>query len=232
MKRMNLLPPELRAREGGRSGSSYMVVGALAVAILAMVAYGAVIRGVRSDESALASLQQETTQAQARAAALSPYAAFSQMKQARANSVRGVAETRFDYERLTRQLARILPTGVSVSHLEVGPGELSEEAAAQGADNPDGAPDAPPRMTLNGCAPTQNAVADTLDRLRALTSADTVTLGSSGNSDGAGGGSGGSDKPYLVSGSGGSSGGCGRVSFDATVTLVPSAGAPSEAAGS
>lgn len=231
MKRMNLLPQELRARESARSGSSYAVVAGLACAILAMLAYGLVISGVRTDEAELAALQEETHQAQSRAAALSPYAAFAAMKQTRARSVRGVAETRFDYERLTRELARILPPRVSVGHLEIGPGSLTEEEAALGADNPDGeAPEGAPRMLLSGCAPNQDTVADTLDRLRALTAASSVTLGSSGSS-GSGSGGGGGDKPYLVSGSGGG-GGCGRVSFDATITLKAPTGASTEEAGS
>jgi Tfp pilus assembly protein PilN len=232
MKRMNLLPPELRPRDSSRAGSSYVLVGVLAFAIVGMLAYGFVIRGVRSDESELASLKEETAQAQARTAALSPYAAFSEMKQTRARSVRSVAETRFDYERLTRELARILPSGVSVSHLEVGPGSLTEQQASQGADNPEAISDeGAPRLVLNGCAPTQDAVADTLDRLRALTGATSVSLGSSGSSGSDTSAGGGNDQPYLVEGAGGGgSGGCGKVSFDATVELEPATAlAPTEA---
>lgn len=222
MRRMNLLPPELRPRDGGRRGSSYMVVGALAAAIIAMVAYGAVIRGVRSGQSDLASFQEETEQAEARAAALSPYAVFAEMKQTRDESVRVVAETRFDYERLTRELARILPEGVSVTHLEVGAGGPSEEEAEADTDSPLPSAGSEPTMTLTGCAPTQDAVADTLDRLRALTSATAVTLGSSGTGGTTAGGSETGDEPYLVSGSGGggSAGSCGKVGFDVAVTLA------------
>lgn len=227
MKRMNLLPPELRPRDGARRGSSYMVVGALGGAILAMLTFGFVIRGVRSDESELASLQEDTKRAQAQVEALSPYAEFSDMKQTRAQSVRSVAETRFDYERLARELARILPKDVSVSHLEVSPGSLSQAEAAKGADTPDASGEAAPTMQVSGCAPTQDDVADTLDRLRALTSASAVALSSSRSA----GGSSSGDKPYLVSGTGGG-GGCGRVSFDVNVTLTPPGAAPVQEAGS
>lgn len=232
MKRMNLLPAELRPRTSARRGASYFVVAALGTAIVAMLAYGFVIRGVRQDETELSALQEETRQAQAQVDALSPYAAFADMKQTRARSVRTVAETRFDYERLARELARILPEGVSVSHLEVAPGALSAEETAKGVDSPDGLAEGDPTMRLNGCAPTQDAVADTLDRLRALSSATGVELGSStSGGDSPSAPSGGGDKPYLVGGSSGG-GGCGAVSFDATVTLAPAASDPVEEAGS
>jgi hypothetical protein len=79
-------------------------------------------------------------------------------------------------------------------------------------------------MTVSGCAPDQDVVADTLDRLRALTGATNVTLGSSSNSAADAQTSSSSRRPYLVSGSG-ANGGCGadgrpRVAFDATVTLT------------
>ena len=59
MKRMNLLPAELRPREGGRSGASYFVIGGLLVSVVAMLAYAIVIGGVHSDEQELASLKNE-----------------------------------------------------------------------------------------------------------------------------------------------------------------------------
>ncbi len=227
MKRMNLLPPELRPREGGRRGSSYLVVGVLCASVIAMLVYSIVIGGVHSDESELASLKDETAQANARADTLRPYGDFAEMKNQRERSVRAVADLRFNYERLTRELARILPAGVWIGHLEVAPAPPEQEVIDAGADSVEGAPEAPPAMTVSGCAPSQDVVADTLDRLRALTGATNVTLGSSSHS-GVDAQSSSSRKPYLVGGSG-ANGGCGtagrpRVAFDATVTLTaPSA---------
>jgi Tfp pilus assembly protein PilN len=222
MKRMNLLPPELRPREGARRGISYLVVGALFASVVAMLVYGIVIGGVRSDETELASLKDETTQANARTEALRPYGDFAEMKDQRARSIRTVADTRFNYERLTRELARVLPAGVWVGHLEVAPAPLEQEVVAAGADPVEGTQTPPPAMTVSGCAPSQDVVADTLDNLRALTGATDVALGSSTHSSAEGQPS--SSKPHLVSGPG-VNGGCGdagrpRVAFDATVTLT------------
>lgn len=226
MKRMNLLPPELRPREGGRRGTAYAVVGALFASVVAMLIYGIVLGGVRSDETELASLKQETSQAQARAAALSPYGEFANMKDQRESSIRTVADTRFNYERLTREVARILPSGVWISQVEVAPAPPEEDIVQAGADSTEGSLTPPPAMTISGCAPNQDVVADTLDRLRALTGATNVELGSSSRAENSS--SAASRRPTLVSGGGGA--GCdvasGHVSFDATVTLT--APGPSE----
>jgi hypothetical protein len=228
MKRMNLLPPELRPREGGRRGSSYLVVGALFASVVAMLAYAIVIGGVRSDETELESLKHETEQANARTDALRPYGDFAAMKDQRERSIRTVADTRFNYERLTRELARVLPAGVFVGHLEVAPAPPEQDVIAAGADPVSGAQATPPAMMVSGCAPGQEVVADTLDRLRALTGATNVELGSSRNPDSTATSSN-SQGPRLVSG-GGANDGCelGEIAFDATVTLTAPTGAVAE----
>ena len=169
MKRMNLLPPELRPRDGNARGSAYIVVGVLAACMVGLLAYGLVITGVRSDENELASMKADTQDAQARVDALSPYRDFAQMKDQREQSVRMVADSRFDYERLTREIMRILPAGVWIGHLEVAPAEPTTDVVEAGADSAvaDGAV-LPPAMKVSGCAPSQDTVADTLDHLRAL----------------------------------------------------------------
>ncbi len=227
MKRMNLLPAELRPREGGRRGSSYAVIGALFASVLAMLVYGIVLGGVRSDETELASLKDETRQAQARADALSPYGEFANMKDQREHSILAVADTRFNYERLTREVARILPSGVWIGHVEVAPAPAEEEIVEAGADSVQGSQASPPAMTVSGCAPSQDVVADTLDRLRALTGATNVELGSSRHATTSADGT--SRKPTLVSGAGATAGcdeGSGRGAFDAPVHLnAPPGGA-------
>jgi Tfp pilus assembly protein PilN len=221
MKRLNLLPPELRPREGGRRGAAYAVVGALFAAVVAMLVYGIVLGGVRSDETELASLKDETRQAQARADALSPYGEFANMKNQRERSIRTVADTRFNYERLTREVTRILPSGVWIAHVEVAPAPPEEEVVDAGVDSVQGTLVPPPAMMISGCAPNQDVVADTLDRLRALTGATNVELGSSSRAQNSSTST--TRRPTLVSG-GGSKEGCpegsSHVSFDATVTLT------------
>ena len=219
MRRMNLLPAELRPRDGSRPGSAYIVVGVLAASVLGVGAYGFALSGVRADENELASLKEESARAKERANALAPYGEFAAMKTNRERSVQAVADTRFDYERLTRELTRILPQGVSVGHLEVAPAPPTEEVVSAGADSVAAqTTDIPPALNVSGCAPGQDAVADTLDRLHALTGATDVSLGASGEP-----GAGSSRSSSRVANS--ACGGGGRVAFDATVVLTaPAAG--------
>jgi Tfp pilus assembly protein PilN len=221
MKRLNLLPAELRPRGGNVRHSTYAVLGGLLAATLAMTLYWFVQSGANATANEIEGLQKETTAAKEDAASLGPYAEFSAMKDARERSVRVVAQTRFDYERLTRELTRILPEHVWITGLDVGPTELNPE---EGADSV-----APPAsagaltVSLSGCAPNQPTVADTLDRLTALTGATGVDLGASGDGSvtGRSSGSGGSES-LLQPSSSGAGGACtGSVSFQATVDLAP-----------
>ena len=220
MKRLNLLPSELRPRGGNVRHSTYAVLGGLLAATLAMTLYWVVQSGANSTANQIEGLQNETTVAKKDAASLGPYAAFSAMKDARERSVRVVAETRFDYERLTRELTRVLPEGVWIGHLDVAPAPPEQSVVDAGADSTVGAQEPPPAMTVSGCAPSQDVVANTLDRMRALTSATDVELGTSSNSSEKTASS--SDRPYVVSGAGASAdcAGHGEVAFDATVTLT------------
>jgi len=220
MKRLNLLPPELRPRGGSVRHSTYAVLGGLLAATLAMTLYWFVQSGANSTANEIEGLHKETTAAKQDAASLGPYAEFSAMKDARERSVRLVADTRFDYERLTRELTRILPEHVWITGLDVGPTELDPKEGADSVTPPASA--GALTVTLSGCAPNQPTVADTLDRLTALTGATGVDLGASGDGSVSGGpasGSGGNE-PLLESGP--SAGGCtGSVSFQATVDLAP-----------
>jgi len=219
MRRLNLLPSELRPRGGNVRHSTYCVLGGLLAATLAMTLYWFVQSAANSTANEIEGLHKETTAAKEDAASLGPYAEFSSMKDARARSVRVVAETRFDYERLTRELTRILPEHVWITGLDVGPTELNPE---EGADSVQPAASAGAlTVSLSGCAPNQPTVADTLDRLTALTGATAVDLGASGDGSVTGGGSSGSGGGESLLQSGPSAGTCtGSVSFQATVDLA------------
>ena len=215
MKRLNLLPVELQPRSGNARASSYAVLGTLLALTIAMIGYAFVQAGASSRADEIKGLQEETEVAKADASALGPYAEFAAMKDARARSVRGVAEMRFDYERLTRELTRILPERVYVPGMDVAPPDDDLAAGADSAEAMEAASGL--SVSLAGCAPNQPTVADTLDRLAALTGATGVELGASG--DGA--------APAGAGGDGfegANAGACtGGVSFQATVALAPPA---------
>ena len=80
MKRINLLPPEHRARASRERGLGYVIVAVVAlVAVLGLV-YFQQHNQVAGKQSQLTGLQAQTAALDAQAAALQPYAQIEQMR--------------------------------------------------------------------------------------------------------------------------------------------------------
>jgi Tfp pilus assembly protein PilN len=129
---------------------------------------------------------QETTAAEDRAGALRPVSNFLAMKEQREQSVRQLATARFDWERLAREVAHVMPADTFIASISAAatPGAApdgSAVAASPGASVPTG-----PSMELLGCAKRQSSVATTMVRLRKLYRASDVTLGESVKGDASG----------------------------------------------
>jgi len=221
MRAVNLLPEKHRPRKasGGQNGSSYIVIGVLGAVVVAVLVYVLTANSINTAKTDIAEAKAETTRANAQAEALGAYGDFAAVKQQREQSVKQLAGQRVDWERLVRELAHVLPSGVWISSAEASAsGEA--EADASGASQPADAVATGPSVTLIGCAVNQNQVADTLVRLRQLQGATDVTLDHSSQGDDGSGSSG---------SSGGSSGTCGTTAgkanyeFQAAVTLAPDA---------
>ena len=102
----------------------------------------------------------------------------------------GLAKVRFDWERLMRELALVLPPGTTIKEADAGltPGEgESTPAAAKSSSAPTG-----PYAKLKGCARKQGDVARLMVRLREMHRVHEVSLDESkmqgDGSAGAGGG--------------------------------------------
>ena len=253
MNAVNLLPAKHRPRTptGGQQGSSYIVIGVLGVALLMVLMYVLTVNGINGNKDSLARTKAETAQAQKRAAELGPYGNFTQVKEQRVSSVKGLATGRIDWERLARGLAHVLPPKVwllsaDASAIGSGDGEDAKPpaqstpppAAAGGGDQPAAATPAPkpeagtgPKMTLKGCAPSHSEIAVTLVRLRHLPNVEDVSLVSATKpkdtpapAAGVGGGA-----PAGAAGGGGGED-CGSIgrrsaySFETVVNFKPQAG--------
>jgi Tfp pilus assembly protein PilN len=181
---VNLLPQRYRPAQasGSARGSAYAVLAGLALLLVCVVALAVTLRQISSDRAESAALKTETTAAEGRAAELGDFGALAAAKQARMGSVRQAASARLDWERLVRELAHVLPSGVWLSSVEAsGAGKAGASTAATPAT---GAPTASgatgPSLELVGCAPDHRAVAATLVRLRRLHRAEDVRLAASG----------------------------------------------------
>lgn len=173
MRPVNLLPPSQRIkRGGGRPGSAYVVLGVLAVLLVAVVTYVLTANQVTAKQGDLARAKDDTAAAQARAAAAGSFGNFAQVKQQRETSVSQLAQARLDWERLMREIALVLPADVFITSLDA--------AAAGGGATPQSggsqAGSSGPTVKLAGCAPSQPDVATLMVRLRRLHRADDVKL--------------------------------------------------------
>ncbi len=172
MNSVNLLPTNLRPREaaGARQNGAYIALGVLGVLLLAVTMYVIALNGITSNKNELAELNERKTQSDLRAGALSSFGDFQEVKATRVASVRSLADSRLDWERLLREISKVLPEGVWLTGLE---GSTTPEGTAPA---PAAGPAPGPSLKVSGCAKRQQTVATTLLRLRQLNLAVDVSL--------------------------------------------------------
>lgn len=181
MRPVNLLPARYRpARASGeRAGIGYVAIGVLAVLLLMVLLYVVTNNGINDAKDKTAKAQAEQQAAAARIGSLQAYGDFAAVKTARESAVKGVAQSRFDYERLMREVALVLPHDSYLTAFSSAPGGGTTPAAA-GAATATG-----PTVTMTGCAPSHRGVANVVVRLRQLHSLVDVNLTSSTKAGGA-----------------------------------------------
>jgi Tfp pilus assembly protein PilN len=157
---VNLIPPEERRGDAApsRTGAlSYIVVGVLAAAVLAVTVTVLLNKSISDKEAEVAELEQRESETAARAESLAPFAEFQQIKEARVETVNALADSRFDWERVMIELSKVLPPRVWLINLT---GTVSPEVEVEG-----GASVAlrggvnGPALELVGCAASQRDVA-------------------------------------------------------------------------
>lgn len=162
MRPVNLIPPEDRRGETAplRTGALvYLVVGAcvaVLVGVTAMVLMGNKIADRKAD---VAQLESEDAAAMAKAQQLAPYVQFKVLADQRVETVKSLADSRFDWERVMRELSLVLPDDVWLIDLTAtaAPG-LTVKGGSGGTSNlREEAPG--PALQLNGCATGQEALA-------------------------------------------------------------------------
>ena len=223
MRPVNLLPPKHRPRTvEERTGSGYLLLGALGLLLLATLGYVLFANEATSRKDQTVQVTAEAEQAEAHASALKPFAQFAELKQTREASVRQLAQQRFDWERSMRELSRLLPAHVWLSSLE------ASTTGAEAASSPGAASAAPasgPSLKISGCARSQPDVAATLVRLRALYKAADVNLSDSSKGGSASGASASSGSTPASTGAAN----CTDYTFNATIDF--GAGSGQEGAG-
>jgi Tfp pilus assembly protein PilN len=226
MRAVNLLPEKSRPRHatGGKQGSSYFVLAGLGAVVLAVLIYVLTVNSINDSKTKIASAKAEASRANAQAQALGAYGDFAKVSKQREESVRQLAVGRFDWERLVRELAHVLPQGVWIENASAAdspadqPSGSGSSSAAAASSSTTGATGDNPQLTLQGCAVDQAQVAVTLVRLRELQGAEDVKLDHSTQPDdqSSGSGSGGNS---ATSGDCGTTGGKPNYGFQVDVSF-------------
>ena len=180
MRPVNLIPSNERRGDSSvsRTGPiAYLLIGALVVVlggVCALVLTGNEISDQKAD---LTALEAEHAEEQARAASLASYTQFRSVRETRALTVAGLADSRFDWERVMRELSLVLPPDVWLTQLTA---TASPEAAVEGGADVGGRDAvAGPALEIIGCAPSHQAVASFVAVARDIDGVTRVGLPSS-----------------------------------------------------
>ena len=214
MRPVNLLPAELRqgAHAPMRTGPiPYVLVGAL-VAVLAGVAL-LVMTGneISEKETEVAQLEREDAAAVVEAKRLVAYTQFQALHEQRVETITSLADSRFDWERVMRELSLVLPHDVWLTELNAS--ASSESASGGGGELRGSIPG--PALELEGCATGQEAVAALVTTLKDIDGVTRVGIESSelpSDEEGAGSTGGGDSED--------SGGNCQTRSFIAKFSIV------------
>ena len=183
MRPINLIPPEERRGQNAplRSGPlAYILLGALVAALVAVVALVLVSNQISDQDGELAQLKREDAAASVRAQHLAAYTQFRTMHEQRVATVTSLADSRFDWERVMRELALVLPGDVWLVNLTAtaSSGVSLEGASGGGESNLRGSVPGP-ALELNGCASGQDAVAGFITALKDIDGVTRVGVASS-----------------------------------------------------
>lgn len=160
MRPVNLIPLDQRRGESApvRTGPlAYIVIGTLAAILAAVIAVFMLGNSIDGKKTEVASLEAQAAEAEARAQALSPYVSFQQLRDARVETVGSLARSRFDWERVIREVTRLIPHNVWLQNMTgtVRPDVQVENGA--GISLRGSVPG--PALELAGCARAQTDIA-------------------------------------------------------------------------
>ncbi|HEY6638782.1 MAG TPA: PilN domain-containing protein [Solirubrobacterales bacterium] len=184
MRPVNLIPKDERRgdRAAMRTGAfSYVLIGALAAAVLGVAALAMTSKQISDKQSEVAQLQAQEQQAQAKAQSLEAFTTFRAAQEARSATITSLAQSRFDWQRVLNEFARVIPSDVwfvKVAGTADPTVSVQDGPDIQGRDSITG-----PALGLEGCASSQDAVAALIANLEEIDGVTRVGLESSERPD-------------------------------------------------
>ena len=172
MKPVNLLPEaQRRHKPTGDGKSAFVLIGVLSLLLVLTAAYVVTANSVTTKTNDAAEARVEADRLEARAAEIGAFGDFATIKQTRLASVQQLSQSRFDWERLMRELARVMPPGGWLQKTNA-----SVTGSPDGAEPADSALLGSPTAVLTGCMPRQADVAKLMLRLNRMHRVEDVTL--------------------------------------------------------
>ncbi len=183
MRPVNLIPAEERRGENRpmRTGPvPYLLVGALLAVLAGVTALVLTGNQIADRKSELARVEREDAVASARAKRLSAYTQFRTLREQRVQTVTSLADSRFDWERVMRELSLVLPHDVWLVSLDASaaPGSGGGGSSGSSGGGLSGSI-AGPSLTISGCATGHDAVAGFVTALKEIDGVTRVGVESS-----------------------------------------------------
>lgn len=193
MRPVNLIPPEDRRGEHAplRTGPlPYVLVAGLVVLLFGITALVLTGNQIADSKNEVAKLEAEDAAASAKAQRLASYTQFRTMSEQRVATVNSLADSRFDWERVMRELALVLPGDTWLTALTASAGG-EVEGGGGGSASGLSAGASGPTLELSGCSSGQEAVAAFVTALKDIDGVTRVGVASSELPDAGSGGTGG-----------------------------------------
>src|SRR6476659_5332006 len=154
MRPINLIPPEDRRGDSAplRTGPlPYILLAALVALLLGVTAIVIANNQIAESKNEVAQLEGEDAVASAKAQRLASYTQFRTMSEQRVETVSSLADSRFDWERVMRELSLVLPQNVWLVGLTATAAPGVNVQGGSGTSNMRAAI-AGPALELTGCA--------------------------------------------------------------------------------
>lgn len=181
MRPIDLTPVDMRqgAQAPMRTGAvPYILLGALVAVLVGVFLLVSTGNQISEREDEVAQLQSEDAAAKAEARRLTPYVQFQTLHEERLTTISSLADSRFDWERVMRELSLVLPHDVWLTELTASASGNGEGGGGNLRGSISG-----PALELGGCAAGQEAVAGFVTALKDIDGVTRVGVASSELSD-------------------------------------------------
>jgi Tfp pilus assembly protein PilN len=174
MKRINLLPPEQRAKAARELGVLYALVGLLLLVVVLGVIYVWQNGRISEKQARVTALQAEVQQAQIQAVALQPYETLQSQRTSMADTAKQIYDSRVIWSSILQEISLVIPDSVQLTAISaaVPPNMLAGGQLVSGPGGTASTVD----ITFTGNAFSHSDVAEFMTRLGLLPQIDNIKL--------------------------------------------------------